>query len=60
MNYAQDSFISSTFWTERLGPVAALATLKEMKRIKSWKIISENGRYVKKSGKKLLTNIILK
>jgi len=48
MNYAQDSFISSTFWTERLGPVAALATLKEMKRIKSWKIISENGRFIKK------------
>ena len=46
MNYAQDSFISSTFWTERLGPVAALATLKEMKKNKimennfrKWKIL---------------------
>lgn len=28
---AQDALRSSTFWTERLGPVAALATLKEMK-----------------------------
>lgn len=48
MDYAQDSFISSTFWTERLGPVAALATLKEMKRIKSWEIISKNGKFIKK------------
>lgn len=30
MDCAQDSFISSTFWTERIGYVAALATLKKM------------------------------
>ncbi len=29
MEAAQDSFISSTNWTERIGPVAALATLKK-------------------------------
>ena len=28
---AQSSFISSTFWTERIGPTAGLATLKSMK-----------------------------
>lgn len=33
MEAAQGSFISSTYWTERIGPVAALATLKKMKRI---------------------------
>lgn len=33
MEAAQDSFISSTYWTERIGPVAALATLKKMKKI---------------------------
>jgi glutamate-1-semialdehyde 2,1-aminomutase len=27
MNAAQDTFISSTYWTERIGPVAALATI---------------------------------
>ena len=37
MSEAQESFISSTFWTERVGPTAALATLKEMKRTRSWK-----------------------
>lgn len=30
MQAAQDSFISSTFWTERIGPTAALATLEVM------------------------------
>ena len=27
MKYANSSFISSTFWTERIGPTAALKTL---------------------------------
>jgi glutamate-1-semialdehyde aminotransferase len=30
MDAAQDSFISSTYWTERIGPVAALATIEKM------------------------------
>lgn len=30
MEAAQTTFISSTFWTERIGPTAALATLKVM------------------------------
>ncbi len=30
---AYDSFISSTYWTERVGPAAALAVLKKMERI---------------------------
>ncbi|HET6977573.1 MAG TPA: aminotransferase class III-fold pyridoxal phosphate-dependent enzyme [Pyrinomonadaceae bacterium] len=29
MEAAQGSFISSTFWTERIGPVAALATIRK-------------------------------
>jgi len=29
MEAAQDSFISSTYWTERIGPVAALATIRK-------------------------------
>lgn len=32
MQAAQGSFISSTYWTERLGPVAALATIRKMKK----------------------------
>lgn len=30
MSCAHDSFISSTYWTERIGPTAALATLREI------------------------------
>ncbi|MCQ9208442.1 MAG: aminotransferase class III-fold pyridoxal phosphate-dependent enzyme [Omnitrophica bacterium] len=36
MDAAQDSFISSTFWTERVGFVAALATIKKLIQNKVW------------------------
>ncbi|MFX1238881.1 MAG: aminotransferase class III-fold pyridoxal phosphate-dependent enzyme [Promethearchaeota archaeon] len=32
MDAAQSSFISSTYWTERIGPTAALATIKKMQK----------------------------
>ena len=47
MEVAQDSFISSTFWTERIGPTAALATLDEMQKIRSWEKITEIGNKVR-------------
>src|SRR3989338_2513689 len=31
MEKAQETFISSTYWTERIGPVSALATVKKLK-----------------------------
>jgi glutamate-1-semialdehyde 2,1-aminomutase len=31
MEAAQETFVSSTYWTERIGPTAALATIKKMK-----------------------------
>ncbi len=34
MEAAQKSFISSTYWTERLGPAAALATIRKHRRCK--------------------------
>lgn len=43
MDAAQGSWISSTFWTERIGPTAALATLAEMERTKSWEVITAKG-----------------
>ena len=48
MENAQSSFISSTFWTERSGYIAGLKTLEIMEKIKSWKIITEQGRKLKK------------
>ena len=53
MDCAKNSFISSTFWTERLGPVAALKTLEIMEKMKSWKIITENGIYLNNKWKKI-------
>jgi glutamate-1-semialdehyde aminotransferase len=53
MEAAQKTFISSTFWTERIGPTAALATLKEMERIQSWDIITAIGNDIKKKWQQL-------
>ena len=43
MEAAQTTFISSTFWTERIGPTAALKTLEVMERLKSWETITTTG-----------------
>ena len=43
MSAAQETFISSTFWTERIGPSAALKTLEIMQREKSWDKITRTG-----------------
>ena len=53
MEFGKKSFISSTFWTDRLGPASAIATLEEMNKIKSWKIISETGKIIKKQWVKI-------
>ncbi len=42
------TFISSTFWTESIGPTAALKTLEIMERKKSWKYITNLGLFIKK------------
>ena len=47
MEAAQSTFISSTFWTERIGPTAALQTLEVMGREKSWETLIDLGRKVK-------------
>jgi glutamate-1-semialdehyde 2,1-aminomutase len=48
MEAAQKTFISSTFWTERIGPSAALKTLEVMEREQSWKTITETGNSIAK------------
>ena len=44
---SRDKFYSSTFWTEAIGPSAALATLKEMERLQSWMHLPIKGQQVK-------------
>jgi glutamate-1-semialdehyde 2,1-aminomutase len=53
MEAAQRTFISSTFWTERIGPAAALKTLEIMQREKSWETITELGHMVTDGWKEL-------
>ena len=47
MESIKDTFISSTFWTERIGPTAALKTLEVMEKYKTWNYITSLGKYVK-------------
>ncbi len=53
MEAAQKTFISSTFWTERIGPAAALATLDAMEKMRSWEIITLTGQQIKKRWQEL-------
>jgi len=53
MQAAQQTFISSTFWTERIGPTAALKTLEVMEREKSWDTITQIGVGISKQWKNL-------
>lgn len=53
MEAAQSTFISSTFWTERVGPAAAVKTLEVMEREKSWDRITAIGADVTERWKAL-------
>ncbi len=46
MRTAQDSFISSTYWTERIGPTAALATIRKHQRCNVSEHLIETGKRV--------------
>ncbi len=48
MQVAQETFISSTMWTDRLGFIAAKATLKKLKQLKINSLISNYGNKIKK------------
>ena len=51
MQAAQDTFISSTYWTEGIGPTAALATIKKMKRVGALKHLRTIGILVRNAWK---------
>lgn len=53
MEAAQSTFISSTFWTERIGPTAALKTLEVMDRLKSWDTITQTGLQIRQRWQQL-------
>ena len=47
MKKAENTFISSTFWGERIGYTAALSSIKEFEKTKNIQKIISNGKYVK-------------
>ena len=53
MEVAQDTFISSTYWTERLGSVAALATIKKLQKNDVPKYLISIGKKVQEGWKEL-------
>lgn len=53
MEAAQSTFISSTFWTERIGPTAALKAIEVMECIKPWDALTDNGNYMSATWQKL-------
>ena len=53
-------FVSSTFWTEKSGAVAALKTIEIMQRDKTYKKIKNIGQKIKKIWQQLSTKHQLK
>ncbi len=53
MGAAQNTFISSAFWTERVGPVAALATIEKLRITNAQKHIEKIGKVILEGWEKL-------
>lgn len=60
MAAADTTFVSSTFWTERIGPTAAIAALSEMDRLTSWEVISRAGTRIRDGWAALASRYSLK
>ena len=52
MKNATKTFISSAFWTERIGPACAVAFIKKHKKLNLGKILITKGKKIKMFGKK--------
>ncbi len=57
MQAAQSTFISSTYWTDRIGTAAALATIKEMKRLDISTHLKTIGELVQEGWKRILDKL---
>lgn len=53
MDVVQSSFISSTFWTERVGPVASIATIERLTEEKVPEKLIKTGRKIRNSWESL-------
>ncbi len=57
MQAAQETFISSTYWTDRIGTVAALTTIKEMRRLDISAHLMSIGETVQNGWKEILSEL---
>lgn len=53
MQAAQDTFISSTYWTDKIGLAASLATIKKYEENQVEKILDKNGTMIQNGWKEL-------
>ncbi len=53
MQAAQMSFISSTYWTDRMGPVAALATIRKMQKENVFQHLIKMGNKIQEGWRQL-------
>lgn len=53
MDAAQRTFVSSTFWTEKIGPTAALATIRKHRRENVGRYITDLGLHVRHEWERL-------
>lgn len=51
MEAAQETFVSSTYWTERIGPTAALATIKKMRENNVSRHLVDTGKKIQEGWK---------
>lgn len=56
MESVQDTFISSTFWTERVGFTAAISTIEKMQKTNSPQHLMSIGNYLRKGWKEQSDN----
>ncbi len=60
MEFANKTFISSTNWTERLGPACAIEFIKKHKRLNVGKILKVNGKRIRNIWNQAAENANLK
>jgi glutamate-1-semialdehyde aminotransferase len=53
MQIAQETFISSTYWTERIGPAAALATINKLKEKNVSEHLTDAGKKIQNGWERL-------
>jgi glutamate-1-semialdehyde 2,1-aminomutase len=53
MKNFEKTFVSSTFWTERIGSTAALSTINYMKKNKTYLYLRKQGKKIKSEWKKI-------